>query len=66
MPTGGMPGWLQAVNDWNPITYLVEAIRALMVTGFDWPVIGRAVLAIGILGAVLQAATLWAFGRLAR
>jgi ABC-type polysaccharide/polyol phosphate export permease len=57
---------MQAVNDWNPITYLIEAIRALMVTGYDWPAIGRAVLSIGILGAVLQAATLWAFARLAR
>lgn len=66
MPQDLMPGWLQVVNDWNPITYLVEAIRALMVTGFDWSAIGRAVLAIGILGAVLQAATLWAFARLAR
>jgi ABC-2 type transport system permease protein len=66
MPQELMPGWLQVVNDWNPITYLVEAIRALMVTGFDWPTIGQAVLAIGILGAALQAATLWAFARLAR
>jgi hypothetical protein len=37
-----------------------------MVTGYDWPVIGRALLAIAILGAILQAATLWAFARLAR
>ncbi len=37
-----------------------------MVSGFDWPTIGEAVLAIGILGALLQAATLWAFARLAR
>jgi ABC-2 type transport system permease protein len=66
VPAALMPGWMQAVNDWNPITYLIEAIRALMVTGYDWPAIGRAVLSIGILGAVLQAATFWAFARLAR
>ena len=36
-----MPEWLQAVNQINPITYLIEAIRALMVTGFDWDLIGQ-------------------------
>jgi ABC-2 type transport system permease protein len=66
MPQALMPAWLQVVNDWNPITHLVEAIRALMVTGFDWALIGRALLSIAIVGAALQAATLWAFARLAR
>jgi ABC-2 type transport system permease protein len=66
MPQALMPGWLQVVNDWNPITHLVEAIRALMVTGFEWALIGRALLSIAIVGAALQAATLWAFARLAR
>jgi hypothetical protein len=37
-----------------------------MVTGYDWAAIGQAVLSIGILGLILQAATLWAFARLAR
>ena len=27
--------WL--VNDWNPITFVIEAMRPLMMTGFDWP-----------------------------
>jgi ABC-2 type transport system permease protein len=66
VPEELMPGWMQVVNAWNPISYLIEAIRALMVTGYDWPAIGTAVLTIGILGVILQAATLWAFNRLAR
>jgi len=37
-----------------------------MVTGYDWGVVGAALLAIAILGVVLQLATLWAFHRLAR
>jgi ABC-2 type transport system permease protein len=61
-----MPGWLRVVNDWNPISYLIEAIRALMVTGYDWSAIGTALLSIGIIGVILQIATLWAFHRLAR
>jgi ABC-2 type transport system permease protein len=66
VPEELMPGWLQVVNDWNPISYLIEAIRSLMVTGYDWGAIGTAFLAIGALGVILQAATLWAFNRLAR
>jgi ABC-2 type transport system permease protein len=66
VPEALMPGWLRVVNDWNPISYLIEAIRALMVTGYDWQAIGAALLSIGIIGVILQAATLWAFHRLAR
>ena len=66
VPTTLMPAWMQTVNAWNPITYLIEAIRALMVSGYDWALVGRAVLAIGVLGTVLQSITFWAFGRLAR
>jgi ABC-2 type transport system permease protein len=66
VPEALMPGWMQVVNRWNPITYLIEAIRALMVTGYDWGAIGAALLSMAIVGAILQVATLWAFQRLAR
>ena len=58
-----MPGWMQVVNDWNPITYLIEAIRALMVTATTG---GHRAGAAGHRRrrAVLQAGTLWAFRRL--
>jgi ABC-2 type transport system permease protein len=64
VPPALMPGWLQRVNDWNPITFLIEAIRPLMVSGYDWGAIGKAVIALALLGLVLQSATLWAFRRL--
>jgi ABC-2 type transport system permease protein len=64
VPVALMPDWLQTVNDWNPISYVIEAMRSLMTVGFEGDVIGRAVVAILILGAVLQGATLWAFRRL--
>jgi ABC-2 type transport system permease protein len=66
VPEALMPEWLRVVNDWNPISYLIEAIRALMTTGYDWGLIGTAVLMIAVLGLLLQAATLWAFARLSR
>jgi len=34
------------------------------VSGYDWPLIGRAVIAILALGLVLQGGTMWAFRRL--
>ena len=64
VPRELMPAWMQTVNDWNPITYQIEAIRALMVDGYDWTAIGQALLAIVVVGLVLQAGTLWAFRRL--
>jgi ABC-2 type transport system permease protein len=66
VPEALMPGWLRVVNDWNPISYLIEAIRSLMVTGYDWQAIVTALVSIGIIGVILQVATLWAFHRLAR
>jgi ABC-2 type transport system permease protein len=56
VPEELMPGWMQSVNDWNPITSLIEAIRELMSTGYDWGAIGSALLSLAILGAILQTA----------
>jgi ABC-2 type transport system permease protein len=66
VPRELMPGWMQAVNDWNPVTYQIEAIRALMTDGYDWAAIGRALLAMAIVGVILQLGTLLAFRRLTR
>ncbi len=64
VPAALMPDWLQRFNIVNPISYVIEAMRALMMEGFDWVAIGQAVVAIILLGLVLQGATLWAFRRL--
>ncbi|MBD0694331.1 ABC transporter permease [Streptomyces sp. CBMA123] len=41
VPTGGMPGWLRVVADWNPISSVVEAARELFgnptAPGSAWP-----------------------------
>jgi ABC-2 type transport system permease protein len=66
VPEELMPEWMQTVNQWNPISYVIEAIRSLMVDGYDWNTIGPALLSILITGIVLQAGTLWAFNRVAR
>jgi ABC-2 type transport system permease protein len=64
VPTTLMPEWLQLVNAWNPISHVIEAMRSLMTVGFEPAIIGRAVLAIVLVGFVLHSITLWAFRRL--
>jgi ABC-type multidrug transport system permease subunit len=66
VPAMLMPGWMQTVNGLNPFTYLIEAIRAIMTTGYDWNAIGASLMSMGILFVILQAGTLWCFHRLAR
>jgi len=66
VPAELMPGWLGVVNDWNPVTYVIEAMRAVMVDSYDWGAIGKALLSMAIIGGILNTATLWAFGRLAK
>ena len=54
VPEALMPEWMQAVNEWNPITYLIEAMRPLMLSGYDWDAIGAALISMGIVGVILQ------------
>jgi ABC-2 type transport system permease protein len=45
-------GVLRAVIGANPTEYVLQAMRELMLTGFDWEAIGVAVLVIAVLGLV--------------
>jgi ABC-2 type transport system permease protein len=66
VPEELMPRWMQVFNSYNPVTYFIEAVRALMTTGYDWSAIGQALALITVLAVILQAVTLWSFHRLAR
>ncbi|MCX5495345.1 ABC transporter permease [Kaistia dalseonensis] len=50
-PIDLMPGWLQAISRANPLTYQVDALRALMLTG------GQSKFGLGVDCAVLVLAT---------
>lgn len=52
MPAILLPGWLDTVSAFNPITYIVEALRALVNTGWDWGAIGQALAVTGGLAVV--------------
>lgn len=56
-----MPNWILDVSNFNPISYTVDAARALMVTGYDWGTVLKAFGIIGLIAAVTLGATLYQF-----
>jgi len=61
VPTSLMPSWMQTVSQLNPISYAVNAVRALTLTGFDWSTILEAFGIIGLIALVTLGATLYLF-----
>lgn len=67
VPKQALAGWYQAIATYNPVTYLVEALRSLILTGWEPAVLARGAIALGGLGAVSLSVALWAFrGRVSR
>jgi ABC-2 type transport system permease protein len=52
MPSALLPDWLDTVAKLNPLTYLIEAERALVNEGWDWELILRSIGVTVVLGAV--------------
>ncbi len=44
-----MPGWLQAVTDYNPLSQLVDAVRGLLVSGPVWTPVWHTFLSMGVM-----------------
>jgi ABC-2 type transport system permease protein len=50
--------WFRAIATWNPVSYLVEGMRSLIITGWDGGALWRGFLAAGVIATVsLLAAT---------
>lgn len=65
VPLDNLTGWMRTIARYNPITYVLEGMRSLLSEGWDWVAIGKALLAIGLLGLVSQTMALLALrGRL--
>ena len=72
--TGQMPGWMQTVSSYNPISFAVNSIRNLITgcsvdlkacgIGYDWVTILQAVGVIAAIGVVTLGATLFLFRKL--
>jgi ABC-2 type transport system permease protein len=53
VPRSELSGWLDKVAGINPVTYILEGLRSLvMESGWQWDELGKALIAIGIVGAV--------------
>lgn len=61
VPAASLPSWINTISQFNPISYAVNAIRALMITGFDWPTILAAWGVIALIAVVTLGATLYQF-----
>jgi ABC-2 type transport system permease protein len=55
VPLELLSGWLAVAAKLNPITYVLEAMRALLNEGWDWTAIGQGVLACLILAVLTYA-----------
>lgn len=56
-----LPQWVQDFSALNPVSYVADAARPLILSGWDWGAIGSAFAAIVVLGAVLNGLAVMAF-----
>lgn len=67
VPFDALTGWLRSVARVNPLTYLLEGMRALVSDGWEWKSIGKAFACILAVGTVSMTLALSALrGRLQR
>lgn len=63
MPKPFLAPWVQTFSAFNPVSYVADAIRSLIITGFNWSLIGQALLATLLVGAITLSATTMMFRR---
>jgi len=61
MPLKMMPDWLAAIAKYNPITYAVNPIRSLFLTGYDWTAILTAGFMLGLSTFLLTGLAVYLF-----
>jgi ABC-2 type transport system permease protein len=52
VPRSQLTGWLDNVAAWNPVTYLLDGLRSLTMSGWRWDDLAQALVAIAIVGAI--------------
>jgi ABC-2 type transport system permease protein len=55
VPRAELSGWLDTVASWNPVTYLLEGMRSLVMFGWDASALAEAVVAVAIVALVSMA-----------
>jgi len=61
LPKALLPSWVQTFSSVNPVSYMADAARALILTGYDLTALGNAFLAIAAFGVVLNGLAIMAF-----
>jgi ABC-type multidrug transport system permease subunit len=61
IPLALLPVWVQRFSTINPVSYLADASRALIVSGYDWSAIDRACAAIAVFGVIVNGLAVMAF-----
>ena len=65
VPKERLTGWLSTIATYNPVTYLLDALRSLAMKGWDWTLLGKGLAAVAGVGLVSFSLALAAFrGRL--
>ncbi len=59
-----MPDWMKTVSTYNPISITVNAIRPLIMTGYDWTALSQAYAVIALIAVLTLGATLYQFKKL--
>ncbi len=52
VPRDQLSGWLDTVATFNPVTYILEGMRSLVLDGWDWAALGKALLALAVVGSI--------------
>ena len=52
LPKEALTGWLSTIATYNPVTYVLEGLRSLIVDGWEWGELGKGLLAIAAVAAV--------------
>ena len=60
VPLGAMPAWMEVVSRLNPLTYAIEAMRTLVLDGWE-PRVAASLAVLALAGAVCLALGTWQF-----
>jgi len=61
LPEASLPQWVKDFSTVNPVSYVADAARALVIEGYDWAAIGSAFLAVAIFGIILNGMAVMSF-----
>jgi len=62
-PADFMPDWLRTIVAYNPVTYAIDPMRTLMITGWNWAVIIPGVAVVGVFTLLMGGLATFLFRR---